>query len=398
MNKYRTLLIIIIIISISIFPLSFISCKQDPSTLRTYQLPENIGDGLDVGTIEEVGIDQRLIEKAINDIDRGKYGEVHSILIYKDEKLVVEEYSAGHKYQWDAPDHHADYVFFNSNTLHSIMSDTKSITSICIGIAIDEGFIESINQSIFDYLPEYQHLAADGKEEITIENLLTMTSGLDWKEWNAPYSSPENDAIGIWFSDKDPILYILEKSLVHEPGTHFTYAGGDIITLGEILRYASGMDIEEFSGKYLFEPLGIDAFRWADRFENGVVECASGLKLTPRSMVKIGITFLNDGTWNGESIISRQWVEKSAVTFPGNENIKVPGEDVGKAGYSYTWWTKEFEVAGKKVNGFWANGWGGQKIIVLPELDSVIVFTGGNYTSEVKNFSILNKYIFPAFS
>jgi len=84
---------------IPIFSLLFISCKQDPSTLRTYQPPENIDDGLDVGSLEEVNIDQALIEKAINDIDQGKFGEVHSILIYRDGKLVVEEYFTGHKYQ-----------------------------------------------------------------------------------------------------------------------------------------------------------------------------------------------------------------------------------------------------------------------------------------------------------
>jgi CubicO group peptidase (beta-lactamase class C family) len=396
MKNHKSFYLIITILFITILSFLFISCKQDLSTLRTYQTPEKIDDGLEVGTLDEVNIDQDLIEKGINDINRGKFGEVHSFLVYKDGKLIVEEYFSGHKYQWDAPNHYAELVMFDKDILHSIMSDSKSITSICIGISIDEGFIKNVGQSIFDYLSEYQHLAKEGKENITIENLLTMTSGLDWKEWNAPYSSPENDAIGIWFSDKDPISYILEKPLIYEPGTHFAYAGGDIITLGEILRHASGMDIEVFSEMYLFEPLGIDSFRWADRFENGVFECAGGLKLTPRSMVKIGVTLLNKGTWNGQRIISTQWVEKSAASFLSDEGIKVPGEDIGKAGYSYTWWTQEFQVAGKIVNGFWANGWGGQKIIVLPEIDTVIVFTGGNYTSTVKNFKILEKYILPA--
>jgi CubicO group peptidase (beta-lactamase class C family) len=389
MQKLKNYYFIILILLISVLSLLFISCKQDPSTLRAYQLPEKINDGLEVGSLEEANIDQALIEKAINDINRGKYGEVHSMLIFRDSKLVAEEYFEGHKYQWDAPNHHTELVMFNKDALHSTMSDSKSITSICIGIAIDEGFIENVGQSIFDYLPEHQHLSKEGKEKITIENLLTMTSGLNWKEWNAPYSSPENDAIGIWFSDKDPISYILEKPLIYEPGTHF-------ITLGEILRHASGMDIEVFSEMYLFEPLGIDSFRWADRFENGVFECAGGLKLTPRSMVKIGVTLLNDGIWNGQRIISTQWVEKSAASFFSDEGIKVPGEDIGKAGYSYTWWTKEFSVARKKVNGFWANGWGGQKIMILPEINTVIVFTGGNYTSTVKNFKILEKYILPS--
>lgn len=380
-----------------IFLLLFISCTQDPSTLRTYQSPENADDGLEAGSIEEVNIDQALIEKAINDINRGKYGEVHSLLIYKDGKLVVEEYFTGHKYQWDAPNHYGELVSFDRLIPHHIHSVTKSITSTNIGIAIDNGFIESVNQSIFDYLPEHQHLNKDGKGKITIEHLLTMTSGLDWKEWNAPYSSPDNDVIGIWFSDKDPITYILEKPLIYEPGTHFTYSGGDIITLGEILRYATGMDIEEFSEKYLFKPLGISSFSWWNRFDNGVFECAGCLNLTPRSMTKIGITFLNNGIWDGKRIISGQWIEKSATAFRSNTGIKVPGEDVGKTGYSYTWWTKDYTHSGKEISFYYAGGWGGQKIIVVPELDSVIVFTGANYTSKVKNFAILKKYIFPAF-
>jgi CubicO group peptidase (beta-lactamase class C family) len=188
MQKLKNYYFIILILLISVLSLLFISCKQDPSTLRAYQLPEKINDGLEVGSLEEANIDQALIEKAINDINRGKYGEVHSMLIFRDSKLVAEEYFEGHKYQWDAPNHHTELVMFNKDALHSTMSDSKSITSICIGIAIDEGFIENVGQSIFDYLPEHQHLSKEGKEKITIENLLTMTSGLNWKEWNAPYS------------------------------------------------------------------------------------------------------------------------------------------------------------------------------------------------------------------
>jgi CubicO group peptidase (beta-lactamase class C family) len=205
----------------------------------------------------------------------------------------------------------------------------------------------------------------------------------------------DNDVIGIWFSDKDPISYILEKPLDYEPGTHFNYSGGDIITLGEILRYSTGMDIEEFSEKYLFKPLGISSFNWWNRFDNGVIECAGCLELTPRDMAKIGVTFLNNGIWDGKQIISEYWIEKSTNTFKGNTGIKVPGEDAGRVGYSYTWWTKEFSISGERINGFWALGWGGQKIIIFPEIEMVVVFTGANYTSEINNFRILEKYIFP---
>jgi len=398
MKKYKSPNIILVVLLIATLSLLIISCKQDPSTLYTYQSPENINDGLEVGSLEEVNIDSALIEKSVNDINRGKYREVHSILIYKDGKLVLEEYFDGYKYKWDGPNYNGDWVIWTRSTEHVLQSVTKSITSICIGIAVDNGFIQSVNQSIFDYLPEYQHLNTDGKKKITIEHLLTMTSGLKWDEWGAPNNSLDNDAIGLWFHDEGPITFLLERPLINEPGTSFTYNGGGIDILGEILKNATNMDIDEFSRKYLFEPLGIDFFNWYNRFENGVIDAASGLKMIPRDMVKIGVTFLNNGVWNGKQIISEQWVEKSATTYPGNTRIKLPGEDSGRVGYSYSWWTKQYSNSGKKINMFWAGGWGGQRIMVFPELNSVVVFTGGNWTSNVQTFKILGKYIIPAIS
>jgi CubicO group peptidase (beta-lactamase class C family) len=226
--------------------------------------------------------------------------------------------------------------------LHDVKSVTKSITSTCIGIAIDHGFIESVHQSIFDYLPEHQHLNIDGKDKITIEHLLTMTSGLEWDEWGVPLSSTDNDIIGLWFNCDDQIACILERPLVDEPGTSFTYSGGNIIVLGEIIRNATEMDIDEFSRKYLFKPLGIDSSIWTVRYPNGVIEAAGSLEITPRDMAKIGVTFLNNGVWNGKQIISEQWVEKSATPFGGNKGINIPGTDKKSNGYAYSWWTKTF--------------------------------------------------------
>ena len=381
-----------------ILTLLLAGCHSEPALQYVYQQPENINDGLDVGTFSEVGINPALIEKAVNDINRGKYNEVHSMLIFKDNKLVFEEYFPGHKYQWDGNNYHGDLVAWDTSTLHCIQSDTKSITSACIGIAIDKGFIESVHQSIFDYLPEHQQFNTEERDKITIEHLLTMTSGLDWQEWSASYSSKDNPMIGIWFSDKDPITYILDRSMKNEPGTHFTYYGGNMILLGEIIKNATGMDIDKFSARYLFEPLGIDSFDWWNRFENGVIEAASGLKMTPRDMVKVGAMFLNNGVWKGQRIISEPWVEKSATAFPVNRGIDVPGEDGRKLGYAYSWWTKQYSDSGQIINMFLALGWGGQKIMVLPEVNAVVVFTGGSYTSEVRNFSILEKYVIPAFN
>ena len=342
-----------------------------------------------------MNIDAKLIEKAVDDINRGKYKEVHSMLIFKDNKLVFEEYFKGHKYRWDGRDYHGELVAWDRDMQHTVMSAGKSITSTCIGIAIDKGFIESVHQSIFDYLPEHQHLNADGKDKITIEHLLTMTSGLEWNEWGASYTSLENDTFKLWVQCEDQITCVLERPLTNEPGTSFTYSGGGMIVLGEIIKNATKMNIDEFSRKYLFEPLEIDSPNWV-QFESGVIDASGGFKITPRDMAKFGVTFLNKGVWNGKQIISEQWVERSATSFPGNEGINIPGEDSGKNGYSYSWWVRIFSNSSERIHMYSAGGWGGQHIMALPELNTVVVFTGGNYLTYRPPFKIFKEYIIPA--
>jgi len=384
-----------IVLKIAILLLLVSGCKMyDTSAQYIYQRPDSLSNGFDVGTLDEVNIDAEIIEEAVGEIRRGRYSGVHSMLIYRDGRLVLEEYFPGHKYQWDAPYHLGEWVNWDRDMNHHLMSSTKSVTSALIGIAIDRGYIQSVHQSIFDYLPEHGHLGTGGKEDITIEHLLTMTSGLDWREWSAPYSSYENPCIGIWIQDKDPISFILEMPLVDQPGAHFNYSTGNMQVLGEIIRNATDMPIDAFSQKYLFEPLAIDSADWALQYENGVD--ANNLRLTPGAMAKIGITYLHKGVWKGKRIVSEQWVEKSVIPFAGNHGINIPGEPSGKLGYSYSWWTKDYFKSGKVTHMYAAGGFGGQHIMVLPELNTVVVFTGGNYLSLRPPFKILKKYVIPA--
>ena len=380
-----------------IFSLSllFVSCKQDAARQYNYHPPENINDGFEVGTLGEVDIDSALIVQAVDSIYQGKYKEVHAILIVRDGKLVFEEYFEGYEFDYDSTDHHGESVVWDRMSLHSIMSVTKSITSACIGIAIDNGFIKSVHQSVFDYLPAHRYLNTGGKDKITIEHLLTMTSGLEGNEWLVPYSNPNNDIITT-YRVEDPITYVLHKPLLHEPGKNFQYYGGANIVLGEIIRHATKMNIDEFSGEYLFGPLGINKYYWA-KYKNSVVDAAGSIKITPRDMAKIGVTFLNKGFWQGKKIISEQWVEKSATSFPGNNWLNNWDDHWGMKGYSYSWWTHLFSQSGKRINMYYAAGWGGQYIMVIPVLKTVVVFTGGNYTSYRPPFEILKKYIVPAF-
>jgi len=388
----------------SILSLLFTGCGANPSGQYAYQPPVAIDDGLAVGSLDEVNVDSSLLVKAVNDISGGRYGEIHSLLIFKDDQLVFEEYFPGYDYKWDGPGFHGARVNWSQDKEHNIHSAGKSITSACIGIAIDQGFIESVDQSVFDYLPEYQHLNTAGRDQITIEHLLTMTSGLEWDEWDSSYADSTNDVIALWVDCDDPIACILEKPLVSESGTDFTYSGGNMIVLGEIIKNATGMDIEAFSWQYLFEPLGIETpeWRWID---DRVIYAGGDQRLTPREMLRFGVTYLNGGVWDGQQIVSEQWVAKSATPYPGPNNTwfnhfvrPIPPGDTtwGPRGYSYSWWTHQFSHFGEKYPAFWAFGWGGQRIIVLPDQNAVVVFTGGNYTSMDPTVKILTKYVIPA--
>lgn len=390
----------LVLLLISAALLILTGCGSQSASQYVFRTPTTADDGLEIGSISEANVDSALLGTAVERIKDGEYGEVHSLLIFKDGKLVVEEYFPGHDYQWDGPNQHGRLVNWNSNERHNIHSVGKSITSAAVGIAVKEGFVESVDQSIFDYLPDHQHLKVDGKERITIEHLLTMTSGLAWDEWSVPYSSPENDVIRLWFECDDQVACILEAPLESEPGTDFTYSGGSMILLGEIVKNSTGMDIEAFTDEYLFAPLGIDPVEWV-RFDSGTIYAGGDQYMTPREMIKFGVTYLNDGVWEGDQIVSKNWVASSAEPYTRwlNHVLKPipPGDNIwGQRGYSYTWWTHEFSEAGEDMPAYWALGFGGQYIYVLPKQDTVVVFTGGNYTTAPLVPKILTDYVFPS--
>ena len=222
------------ILLLSLVSLLNISCDTYLGKSHPYDPPVFSNDGLDVGTLEEVGIDSQLILQANGRIHANKHNEVHSMLIYKDNLLVFEGYYDGHIYQWDAKNYHGDHVLWNKDMPHNVMSVSKSFTSACIGIAIDLGYIESVDQSIFDYLPDHQDMKTDNREYITIEHLVTMTCGLAWNEWAAAHGSSANDIDMLYFDCDDPVRGVLDRPWWAVPGDFFTYNGGGTVILGEI--------------------------------------------------------------------------------------------------------------------------------------------------------------------
>jgi CubicO group peptidase (beta-lactamase class C family) len=385
-NSFRISILLLIVI---LFTTCSYNTSGDEQSSYSYNEPEQLGDGWETGSLADVGMDQYLLEELINGIQSNDYNEIHSILIVKDGKLVFEEYFPGHDFRYSGENFHGALIDFDHTTPHNTHSATKSVTSALIGIAVDKGYIGGVDDRIFMYFQPYSYLQDEDKDKISIEHLLTMTSGFEWNEWDVAISGSDHDIVQLT-SSSDPVRYVLEKPVVDEPGTNFYYNGGGVELLGEIIRITSGRRLDAFSGEYLFGPMGITNFEWQLLGPNHVF--ASGdIYIRPRVMAKFGYLFLNDGIWNGDRIISENWVRDSI-----REHVQLPQVDWAD-GYGYLWWLKTYYTQdNQSYDSYFAEGWGGQKITVFPDEDMVVVFTGANYTSHPPCDEILVNYILPA--
>ncbi len=289
-------------------------------------------------------------ENTIN--ETGNMSHLNAVLIYSHGKLILEEY----------------FNQLDENTLANIKSVNKSLLSILVGIAIDNKFINNIDETIGQYLPNYKVFREDRvKMQIRIRDLLNMRAGFDYDEM-ASYRFGEHP---IWDS-RDWVRQISELNMAHKPGERYRYGTVQTHLLSAILTNATGMDTLSFANKYLFHPLNIDGVVWY-RSQKGVYMGGSDMFLTPREMLQIGQLYLNKGLYKQRQIVSKQWVERSLIgDFPEE---KISDTDH----YGYLW--KRFKIRG--MNAYRAAGFGGQFIINIPELDTSIVTTANpNYLSE----------------
>jgi len=308
-----------------------ISCESS----YNFRIPEKTKDGWQTASLDDVGIKKKSLSELIKRIGRKEYQNIHSLLIVKDGKLVLEEYFDG--YQWD-PEYdqfRGEFTKFNRDTKHNIMSVAKAFTSALLGIAIDHGFIQSVDEKVYSFFPEYTYLKNEKKDNITLEHLLTMTSGFRWNEWDVSISEERNDIRQLLIAS-DPIKYILEKPVINQPGTYWYYSGGDVTLLGEVIREATNLRIDDFAEQYLFQPLGIEEYRWGF-FKADVIHASGDLHLRPRDMAKFGYLILNNGVWNNGRIISEKWIEKTTSEYIAIPNRAWEGERFG-----YQWWLKTY--------------------------------------------------------
>jgi CubicO group peptidase (beta-lactamase class C family) len=346
-----------------------------------YKIPTKLDDGWDCADLEDVGMDKVKILEVIKEITNGKYKDIHSLLIVKDGKLVLEEYFAAEGKIFGP---FVNRIF--RERVQMLASVTKSVNSTLIGIAHEKGFIKDFSSPAFELFPEYTEIIKDRKKQIQLKHLLTMSAGFFWNENLIPSSSNRNDAQAMHRST-DLIRYCLEKPMVHQPGERFVYHSGLSVILGEILKRSTKIPLDKFAETYLFNPLGISAYKWS-KTQGGLIETGGGLALCPRDMAKFGQLYLNGGKWDNKQIVSEKWVKES--THP---HIKTT-----YAAYGYQWWIRNFKINDRQIDSFYAIGNAGQFIFVFPELDTVVVSTAQNYDKNWSRrfLSMLRNSILPA--
>lgn len=307
---------------------------------------------------EDQGLDKKILKKLVKRIRNGRLSGLDSLLIVRNGYLVTEKYFHG----WGEDD------------LHTLQSDTKSVTSLLLGAAIEQGKISGVDEKAIGFFPEYQRIRNrdERKEMMRIEDLLTMRTGLDWSEDNYSASPLRqlNECQCDW------LKFVLDWQMGEMPGTRFEYNSGGVILLAGIIRNATGMPFDEFAQTSLFTPLGIDRVRWYYGQPDNLPHAGGGLNMRPRDMAKLGYLVLRKGRWENRQIVSEEWIRESMqhrVTRPrtmGSHWVD----------YGYLWWLLSLPDGGDDADIYTASGAQGQWIFIIPRYDMVVVVTGSTIT------------------
>lgn len=350
-----------------LFSWCILSCNEATEDMLP---PQQLNDGWEVSTPEKEGMDAALLAKAIE--QNADNEKVDGFVVARNGRLVAEAYYNGYK----------------ADTPHKVWSVTKSVISAITGITIEEGKIASEQDSIRKYMGNYELVMSGDKHGITIEHLLTMTSGIEWVELGGRQSAGFRVAYS-----PDWVEFVLSQPMSQEPGGRFNYSSGDYMLLAPIIKNATGMQADAYAEERLFAPMQISNYEWVKgsefwtKLEGGEMpdvqkpeppieypeyfaaypHTGAGLKMLPRDMAKLGQLYLNKGIWDGKQVLPAAWVEQSVQPHYGNNE------------YGYGWRLAKYSVHGEETDCYYATGFGLQSIYVFPEYQLVVVFTQQNY-------------------
>lgn len=297
-----------------------------------------------VKTPESQGMDSEKLADVFKDLEEW-YKVTNSVIIIRNGYIVAEKYYNG----------------YTPETKQWIYSATKSVLSGLIGVAVEEGYL-TLDERIIDIFSDREIENIDEyKENITVKDLLTMRSG---------YQFNPRSSYGRVLEAEDMVQFILDLPMKEEPGMSYNYNSGDSHLLSAIIQEKTEMSTADFAQEYLFNPLNIQNVLFKEM--KGVALGANGLAMTPYDMAKIGLLYINDGDWNGEQIIPKEWIKDSITT-------EIEELFMGGTHYGFQWYIDEID--GYSIS--YAQGAFGQYILVIPGLDVVVVVTSGNDAPQI---------------
>ena len=343
--------------------------------------PQTLADGWEVGKINRYGFSKEKLKALLDSLSTNKFPNTHSILIARNNHLLVEQYFDG----------------YNRNTPHDTRSASKSISSALIGLAIDQKILDNPHQKIAKLVPApYQKFFIDDslKLQIDLHSLLTMSSGIDAIDFGIDRASAASE--DAYQSTNDWAETVLKANMLYAPSLHANYGSANPFLLGVVLAEQlkkQSVTTLDFMDENLFKPLGIQNYI-VQKGSSGSPYFGGGMYLTPRDLLKFGQLYLDGGKWKGKQIISEEWVQKSFQNYLALENT------YDKSGYGYLWWHHQYEWNGNPIQAIEARGAGGQNIFVIPSLEMVVVITSGNYRNgkHKQPEYLMQHYILPALS
>jgi CubicO group peptidase (beta-lactamase class C family) len=298
----------------------------------------------------------------------GRVSGLHALLVGRGSTTVFEHYGRGRDQSWGRE---LGTVVFAPDVPHDLRSVSKSVVGLIYGIALAAGKVPPPQAKLYDQFPEYADLAQQpGRDRLTVQHVLSMTLGFEWDEFTIPYGRPGNSENAMEAAP-DRFRFILERPIVDEPGVRWIYCGGATALLGRLIAKGTGEELLTYCRRVLFDPLDVGPAEWA-RGKDGEPRAASGLRLLPRDMLKVGQLVLAGGAWNGKQIVPPDWVARATTPMLAID---------GNRSYGYHWYMGEAAAGTPPRSHHWVAGigWGGQRLFVLPGLDLVVAINCGNY-------------------
>jgi CubicO group peptidase (beta-lactamase class C family) len=314
-------------------------------------------------TPQSLGLSAAKLKEMEDAVRKEVFKKITSVLIARHGQLAYEQYFEG-----------------DAQSLRDTRSATKTVTGMLIGIAIDRKFIPNANATVLPYFPEKQPLQNPDprKNRITIEDFLTMSSILECDDWN-DFSRGNEERM---YLIEDWVQFTLDlpvrgfMSTARKPqdspyGRAFSYCTAGASTLGALLEKAVHQPVQDFARASLFDPLGIANAQWVFS-PVGIAQTGGGLRLRSQDLLKLGQMYLSGGKWQGRQIVSEEWVRMSVAPHAQIDDLTT---------YGYFWWRKAFQSGATSHPAYYMSGNGGNKVVVFPDLDMVVVLTSTNYNT-----------------